>query len=393
MEYSDLSKIAESGDADALLKELAQQYEDAGQYALLFEALIVGQRFALGLPVVGDLSTLDEKDPRRVALEAQYSDTCRRVGELFLSDGDVGQAFAYFRTLQEPEPIRDALRTWSKLPREEREPRLETYLEIALTHGIDPELGFEMLLEHRGICDAITFLEQQAKFDTSVRHACITRLTEAMHAELYEALQRDLEKHEGKRIPDLALVDILNGRRWLFRNNRCHVDDSHLQAVVRFAVVLEDVSALERAIELCVYGMHLPASYQRQEACPFEDFYNDYRLLLGALANHDVDHAITHYETKLSRQVEENPRAVQFPAEVVAFIQHRTGHSDRAIATFVEHLSQCPRLTLCPPLIDLCRECGDFESFLSTAIEKNNALQYTIGLIEKYDLKPSGDGR
>jgi len=381
-------QIAESGDASALLTELAQQYEDSGQYALLFESLIVAKRFSLGLPMVGDLSSLEPDDPRRAELEEHYAEACRRVGRLFLEGEDIGQAFPYFRTVQDLDPIRDALHAWAKQPQEEREAEAETYLEIALTQGLDPELGYGLLIEQRGVCDAITYLEQQFPFGASVRLACVELLVRALHGELIEALQRDLEKHEGERRPDLKLIEILEGRRWLFRNNRCHVDDSHLQAVIRFSVVLENPDDLRRAVELCVYGMHLPKSYQHQEGSPFEDFYNDYRILLSGLEGHETSQALEHFQAKLDRQAEENPRGTHFPAEVFAFLQYRSGQAEGAIQTFTRFLKQSPRLSLCPPLIDLCRTAGNFEPFLATAEEKKNTLQYAIGLIEKYGLKP-----
>ncbi|MEM7262268.1 MAG: hypothetical protein AAF488_09790 [Planctomycetota bacterium] len=385
MDFSLLVNAGEQGDGSAIFDAIARAYEEEGQFALVFEARVLQKRFDLGLPLVGDVASLDLDDGVRATLETHYESLCREIGQKFLDRGDLGQAFAYFQTVQDLEPIGAALDAWADRSSEEREPVLESLLEIGLGQGVRPELGYRWMLEHRGICDSISFLEQHASLDPSVRRRLVGTLVRAMHRELNESLQRDLVEHEGTRV-EVPLVEILKGRRWLFRNNRCHVDDSHLQASIRFAVTLEDREGLSLAEELCVYGMHLPPTYQHSEGCPFEDFYNDYRVLLRGLNGVESDRAVEHFAHKLTKQTEENPRATHFPAEILAFLQHRTQQHAGAIETFRAHLSQSPRLSLCPPLLELCRAAHDFGPFLEATLEKGNALQYAIGLIEKYQL-------
>lgn len=379
--FEKLDAAHRSGGVPTLLRELTTTLEASGNTPLLLETRLLEKRHELGLPLLGELDHASLSAETKAEIERHYRETCRELGQRLLDGGDFIGACPFLRAAGDTAPIAAALEEWRRNPPDDIEAELDPVLELAIGQGVAPITGFELLLEHRGTCDAISILESQFPYGNDVKTPCVSALVRSFYRELRDGLDQDLVQHEGQAFSDGTVLDVLDGRRWLFRGNRCHVDDSHLQAVIRFSVLLDDPDDLARAAELAIYGMHLPSGFQHSELCPFEDFYNDYRILLDTLAGRRVTEGIDHFQEKLDRNVEQHGRALQFPAEVLVFLLARTGQLERAIETFEEHLIKASRLTLSPTLFDLCRQLGDYGGLRRAARENQNPLQYAVGLI------------
>src|SRR5207249_4931510 len=79
---------------------------------------------------------------------------CREAGTLYLEEGRLQQAWAYFRMIGEPGPVEHALA--ERRPGEDED--LEPLIQIALYEGVLPRRGFDWVLERYGLCSAITTL-------------------------------------------------------------------------------------------------------------------------------------------------------------------------------------------------------------------------------------------
>src|SRR5688572_4618149 len=92
------ASLAAAGPAGAL-QALADRFRAEKKYHELFEALKMGVRFKLGLPILpGDGATSDElPEATRLKLEEGLVEACRQVGELLLAEGKVREGWMYLR--------------------------------------------------------------------------------------------------------------------------------------------------------------------------------------------------------------------------------------------------------------------------------------------------------
>src|SRR5579864_5472693 len=135
---------------DLLIAHLLEQKN----YPLLFEARLMRRRHEMGLPLIFSGNISDVPPAHQAAYQAALVEAARETGRLFLADGDLGRAWPYFRAIGEPGPIAAAI------DKVESAERLDSLLQIALQEGVNPRRGFELLLEHHGICRAIDFAGQ-----------------------------------------------------------------------------------------------------------------------------------------------------------------------------------------------------------------------------------------
>ena len=103
----------------------------------------------------GPLAGLPE--PARTQYEEKYVAAIRLVGSRHLDAGDIPTAWAYYRAIAETEPVASAIRDYRPTENDER---LGAVIEVAFNHGVSPERGFELIMEHYGTCPAITAFEQ-----------------------------------------------------------------------------------------------------------------------------------------------------------------------------------------------------------------------------------------
>ena len=189
--------------------------------------------------------------------------------------------------------------------------RIGQVIDVAFNQGVNPRRGFELILEHYGTCSAITALEQFPPGDAATQVACVECLIRHLHAQLVVCLRAELERARtclaGRGdVPD----ELIAGRDWLFADEAYHTDVSHLAAVVRYSIMVADPAALALAVDLTEYGRRLSPRLQFEGAPPFEQTFDDHRILLRALLGQDVDAAVSHFRQKVEAVAERRPRIV-----------------------------------------------------------------------------------
>ena len=387
-----LETLDESG-VPATIELLARTLESEKKFPQLFEALLMKKRHQLGLALEGNDSIRDIPEEHRQEVEDYYVEVCQVIGGHLLANDKIGAAWPYFRAIDDPTKIAEAISAWEppedwgeyKEDEEENDDDdLDGIIEVAFNQGAHPVRGYELILSHYGTCRAITTFEHQFPYQGETREACGKLLIDQLYGELLDSLRNDIETTEKKEPPkDTDVGELIAERDWLFESLGYHIDISHLQSCVRAAASLENPETIRKAIQMCDYGRRLGRDYQVTERPPFEDFYNDYRIMLRALAGEGIDGAVRYYTSKMERAgVDEEGN--NFPAEVLTFLLAKVGRPEDAIATYVEHLKDVPGpLSLCPSLLHLSAQAEDYAQLLDIAREKDDLLQFGLGLVKR----------
>ena len=393
--YDELRSTLRDRGAPECLETLIQRLEAEGQLPQLFEALLLRKRWELGLPVEGTDSIRDIPEEHQQAVEDYYVEVCRKVGGLFLAKGDIAGAWPYFRAIDEPASVAQAIEAWQAPEEPEYNDdgvsEVDQIVDIAFQQGAHPKLGYRLILDHYGVCRAITTFEHQFPHQGEVREHCGQILVRHLYDELRANVRADIVERirageaggetEDPR-EDATLAELISKRPWLFEQMGYHVDVSHLQSCVRVASSLEDRESIRRGVEMCEYGRQLARDFQIQERPPFDDFYNDYRILLRAIGDEGVDGAIRYFTTKIERhQGDEDGGA--FCAEVLVHLLHRIGRSEQAISVYRQYLenSREPQ-ALAPSLLRLCEGARDFRALAEVSEQRGDVLNYALALIK-----------
>ncbi|MCS7047445.1 MAG: hypothetical protein NZO58_13895, partial [Gemmataceae bacterium] len=138
--------------AAAAIAQLCDELKKHKEYAGLFYALLMKKRHELGISPIATGSNHDIPPALHEAFEDGIREAARTVGRLWLDDGEIPQAWAYYRMLGETEPVRQALETFQ--PSDDCD--LQPLIDIAFHQGVHPTKGFEWILQRYGICSAIT---------------------------------------------------------------------------------------------------------------------------------------------------------------------------------------------------------------------------------------------
>src|SRR5262245_38019335 len=107
--FDQLDDTLRSEGAGAAIDRLCQSLTASGDYNSLFYALLLKRRHELG---VNPIPTGPSSDlPERVHTDYEQSirEAARQVGTLHLDSGNIPQSWVYFRMIEEPEPVRQAI--------------------------------------------------------------------------------------------------------------------------------------------------------------------------------------------------------------------------------------------------------------------------------------------
>ena len=295
--------------------------------------------------------------------QAEYEDAVRaagrHIGEQFLQEGDVMSAWAYFRMIGDPGPVRAALERQE--PKEDEE--IQALVQIAYHEGVHPLKGFDWILKHFGLCSAITTLSsRELPADAAVRQYCLGRLVHALYTELRERLIFAIEHAEGSPPPEAAVPAsepgmvrrLCVGRDWLFDDDGYHVDTSHLSSVVQMSVHLTPGVEMDLAREMCDYGARLSKSLIGHGDPPFEDVYPSHGTYLAILAGDHVEENLNYFR---DRAANADPEIVgTFPAEVLVNLLLQLKREREALEVGLKYLAGVgPRRLTCPSVADLCQ--------------------------------------
>jgi hypothetical protein len=362
------------------IERLIGHLDARGEYRALLDALLLKARHELGLPLIssGSLATLPE--PGRSRYEEKYVDAIRLVGSRHLEAGDIPSAWAYFRAIAETEPVARALRDYHPTENDER---LGAVIEIAFNHGVSPERGFELILEHYGTCPAITAFEQLPPHEEATRAACAARLTRRLHQELSANLRSEIAGR-GLDVPAVGtpIAELLSGHDWIFADEGYHIDVSHLAAVVRMSLLVPDRDVMALALDLTEYGRRLSPRLLFDGPPPFEKIFEDHGIYLRALLGQEASQAVDHFRGKLVSTSDGESDSVM-PAQTLINLLVRLGQVDAAIEVASEHLAGFPESALaCPGVAQLCLRAGQPERLAQIAREQGDLVTFTAALLQ-----------
>jgi hypothetical protein len=371
------------------LEALCAALERDRKYPQLFEGLLMQSRFELGLPLVplGPAGELPEELLR--PHEEAIARACRRVGGLYLKEGDIVAAWPYFRALGETAPVAAAIdQVEPGLQRKD----LEELIDIAIHQGANPPRGLELLLQNSGICSAITAMERSPPASRAGQEECARVLVEALHRELYGSVAADIGRREAAPAGQPAsppptsaaatLTALVAGRPWLFQDGGYHVDPSHLWSVVRLSAALSGGPALAPALEMAEYGKHLAPIYHYRSDPPFEEFYSDHAIYLrGRLpgAREDNERAARHFAGK-ARQARARGDD-RYPLGAVLEILVRLDRPREAVELSLE-LDGNGSLGSPITLSELCQRAGEFSKLAEASRRRGDLLGFTAGLLQ-----------
>jgi hypothetical protein len=368
-----LEQTIRSDGADAAFELLIRDAREGGRYRDIFSARLMQARLRMGLPLIEIDPVVQLSEEQQAEYERALRDAARETGGFFLASGDIVSAWPYFRAIGDSAPVSQALE------KTDGTANLDGVIDIAFREQVNPRRGFELILEHRGICNAITWFGAMTEGDG--RRECLKLLVRNLYTELAGAIRQHIAKVEGAAPDTERVAELIVGREWLFEGNNYHVDTTHLTSVLRFSVELEDEAAMRMAVEMADYGKQLAPMYHFRGEAPFEEPYLDHGSYLRAVLREDPDSGVAHFRRKA---VEAAEAGYTVPAEVFIDLLVRLDRSEAAIDASLELFPEnVPAPMNCPSALQLCQIAGNYERLRSLARKRGDLLSYAAGVIQR----------
>lgn len=361
----------------AVLEKLIADLKDAKDFQSLFYALLMKSRHELGLAPIATGGNTDVPADKLDAFENGIRLACRTVGQLCLEAGNLPQAWAYYRMIGEPEPIKNALENVTLAPDDDPQPLIA----IAFYEGVLPTKGFDWILSRYGTCNAITTVSAgEMPFPPEVKNYCVRRLIQTLRGDLIERLTDEIQKQQGFAPTGTTVKDLIEGRDWLFAEDSYHVDMSHLNSVIQMAAQLDTVEDLKAARDLCKYGQKLSNRYGFQTDPPFENTYVDYDVFMGILLGDDLEKNLDHFRKKAA---EADPETIgPYPAEVLVNLLLRIGRPAEALEVSKKYLAaNAENRRTCPSFVELCQQTKNYQALAEMSREQGNPINFTAALL------------
>ena len=375
--FDELAEVAAANGLKAATARLAQHLKSTEHYHELFDLRLLEARLDLGLPAILTKGLDDLEDPLRTQMEDRYLEACREVGYLLLADGRVREAWMYLRPVGDRSGVAAALEKLTPA-----DDNTEQIIEVALYEGVHPRLGFELVLKNYGLCNAITTYDAQMQARSrSERAEVAALLLRQIHGDLLRSLREYLEKKQGKPPQETTIAALVADRDWLFDDNEYHIDTSHLAAVVRFALVVDDPETLRLAADLTEYGRRLSAMFQYPGQEPFVDTYPAHALFFRALLGEQVDEALDFFRGRAEALADGDQGA--WPAEVYVALLSRLGRIDEAFEAAAHFLAGARTSGFAPSLLELAQRSGNYERLSEISRERGDLLGFMMALAEQ----------
>ena len=374
--YERLHATLAARGAAAAVDELVEDLRKGDDTQALFYALLMKKRVELGVSPFPTGPASELPPETHEPYEDAIRDAGRHVGGLLLARKEYAKAWAFYRMLGEPDPVRDALEAFTPGPDDDVYP----IIEIAWQGGLLPKKGFDLVLDRHGICSAITMVSgSDLASNPDLREYCITNLARALHAQLSERLRNDLTGR-GVSVPDGATIpQMVELDPALFADDAYHIDTSHLSSVVQMSTNLPPGEGVNFARELCAYGRKLAPNLQGNNDAPFDENYDDYLAYLNVIAGEKVEEGLKRFEAKAAREAAEG---ATYAAQVYINLLLKADRPAEALAAAKRFLlAEDDRNLICPGVNELAKRAGDFAALSEAAKARNDAVGYLASLI------------
>lgn len=375
--FDDLAEAAAKQGMSAATEKLAEHFRSSEHYHELFDLRLLQARLDLGLPAILTKGLDDLEEPLRTRMEDRYLEACREVGHLLLADGRVREGWMYLRPVGDRATVAATLEKLTP-----QDDNAEQIIEVALYEGVHPRLGFELVLKNFGLCNAITTYDAQMhQRPRGERQAVAALLVRQIHGDLVRSLTDHLAKKQGKTPPETTIAALVADRDWLFDDNEYHIDTSHLAAVVRFALVIDDPEVLRLAADLTEYGRRLSSMFQYPGQEPFVDTYPTHALFFRALLGEEVDEAVAYFRGRAEALADSDQGS--WPAEVYVALLARLGRIDDAFGAAAQYLAAARTTGFSPSLLELAQRSGNYSRLLEISRQRGDLLGFAMGLAEQ----------
>ena len=369
---------------EALLDHLEETLRQRGDHTSLFYTSLMRARFWLGLTETPTGPASEIPSQFHDAIEQAIRDAATEVGHWALERGDLAGAWTYYRLLNQPQPIQEAL---AKIDleqlKDDQYEMVETAIRLAFHEGLDPVRGFSWVLSRYGLCNAITTMSSpETPGGPEARKACLELLVNALHGELVHRLSSEIERFEGQRpIPEDAkapfepgaIAKLLDGRDNLFEDEAYHIDLSHLSSVVQLGQELSAGPAMARVRDLCAYGKKLKGRFVPNGEPPFDPLFEGQDRFFAALMGDETEKQVSYFTAIAERELAEgNP----FPAEILRKLLERLGRSAEALVWAGRTLSP-------QGLAGICRSAGNFRPMIEAAKSQGDSVHLVAALLEE----------
>ena len=378
--FSSIQRACQSSGPKAAIEVLLQSLESSGELHRLFDGLLLKKKFEMGLPLARPASFDDVPEERQPEFEEAYIAAARRVGEAFLSQNNIPQAWIYLRTIREPERVAkalDAIAVGDELPE-----NVDELISIALYERAHPVKGLELMLQSRGTCNTITAFDQAVpQISSEQRVLGAALLVRHLYGELFQSVGRDIERRQSAPRTSKTLVEAIDGREWLFDDGNYHIDVSHLAAVVRFARFLPpESSELPLVLQLCEYGKRLSSQFQFPADPPFDAYYLAHLRFFQILANDQRDEAIAYFTERIRGASDIEDR--RLIAYVLVDLLVRIGAKNDAVAVAREFLADLDESSGFS-FAQLCEDAGRMDVYRETAQSRADLVGFTAALLKE----------
>lgn len=374
------SALASEG-ADAAIGRLCAALLERKDYTSLFYARLMKKRHELGVNPVPTGPASDLPPEVHPPYEEAIRDAAREAGGLYLKDGEIAQAWAFYRMIDEPEPVRKALEAYEPGDGDDVQPLVQ----MTFYEGLLPRKGFDLVLSRYGLCSAITTASGELPHGEEDKLYFVRALIRALYNELRHRLTAEITNRfsvppaGADAPPDTPGVvdELIADRAYLFEEDAYHIDTSHLSSVVQMSMHLKPCPELDLARELCRYGKRLTGRFVGEDTSPFENGYADYEVYLGVLAGDRVEEGLAHFRAKAETPDDE---AGTYPAEVLVNLLVKIGRGREAVEVARKHLAGAGgRQLSCPNLNELCLRFGEFDALAEAARGEGNAVNFLAG--------------
>ena len=318
-----------------------------------------------------------------MAFRDAYTAAAREVGQRFLDAGQLADAWAYFRTINETASVRAAIA--KKVAEVPHEPGagLDELLNLALYEGAHIVEGLKLLLRTHGTCNTVTAMGQvMPQMTPDERRQAAAMMVRNIYGDLQANVRRDVERRQPLVKQNASLRELIQGREFLFAEGGYHIDVSHLHSTVSFARHLDrDCPELQLAIELSDYGAQLAEPLRYPSDVPFDDYYVANRHFLNALAGVEVDESMQYFIDRLQREPDApDQRMIAFVIADLGQRVERTSMALEAAAPFLKQMEDPAGFSFTA----YCVGAKRFDILESSARENNDVLGLaTVLLLQK----------
>ena len=375
--------VSSASVGDAILDAAEKTLTVQSDFHRLFDAKLIRVRHRLGLPITQPTSLRNIPEEHDVAFRDAYTAAAREVGQRFLDAGQLADAWAYFRTINETASVRAAIA--KKVAEVPHEPGagLDELLNLALYEGAHIVEGLKLLLRTHGTCNTVTAMGQvMPQMTPDERRQAAAMMVRNIYGDLQANVRRDVERRQPLVKQNASLRELIQGREFLFAEGGYHIDVSHLHSTVSFARHLDrDCPELQLAIELSDYGAQLADPLRYPSDVPFDDYYVANRHFLNALAGVEVDESMQYFIDRLQREPDApDQRMIAFVIADLGQRVERTSMALEAAAPFLKQMEDPAGFSFTA----YCVGAKRFDILESSARENNDVLGLaTVLLLQK----------